>query len=122
MTKENRQRPLSIEEFFKIATMEQKDLLSDIYNNVQEEVEITKKINDIYKSIDQGLYSSDKGITICESEDDANVISLKLKEDLQTVRTRIGRLLKKAVNELKMENVGIIQRQYGNYVTESIQT
>lgn len=118
MTKENTGRLLSIEEFFKIATTEQKELLSDIYNGVQEEVEIAKKINDIYKSIDQGIYSNGKGITICESEDDANIISLKLKEELKTVRSRIGKLLKKAIDELEMENVGIVQRQYDNYVTE----
>lgn len=118
MTKENKQRPLSVEEFFKIATMEQKELLSNIYNNIQEEVELTKKIDNIYKCIDQGIYTNDKGITICESEDDANVISLKLKDDLKIVRERIGKLLKKAADELDMGNVGIIQRLYGNYVGE----
>lgn len=120
MTTENKHRPLSVEEFYKIATMEQKELLSEIYNNIQEEVEIAKKINNIYKSIGQGIYSDNGGVVICESEDDANVISLKLKEELKIVRERTGKLLKKAVDKLDMRNVGIIQRQYGNYVSELI--
>jgi len=118
MTTENKQHPLSVEEFYKIATMEQKELLSDIYNSIQEEADIAKKINNIYKSIDQGIYPNDRGVILCESEDDANVISLRLKEELKTVRERTGKLLKKAVDELDMRNVGVIQRQYGNYVTE----
>jgi hypothetical protein len=109
---------LSIEEFFPIATLEQKELLSDIYDNVQKEVAITKKINEIYGSIDDGIYFSDGGVTILESKDDADAISLGLKTDLKDVRSNIGELLKKAVNELHMEDVGMIQRQYSNYVEE----
>lgn len=116
MIPENNQRVLSIEEFYQIATLEQKELLSDIYDNVQKEVEIAKKINVIYESISKGVYSSDGGVTICESVDDADVISLGLKTELQEVRATIGKLLKKAVDKLHMGDVGMIQGQYGNYV------
>ena len=112
----NNQRTLSIEEFFPIATLEQKELLSEIYDEVQKEVAIAKKINVIYGSIDNGIYSSGEGITVCENGDDADVISLGPKMELKDVRENIGRLLKKAVDELHMEDVGMIQRQYGNYV------
>lgn len=116
MTEKHNERVLSIEEFFQIATLAQKELLSDIYDNVQEEVAISKKINAIYESTKNGIYSSGEGITICDSSDDADVISLGLKIELKEVRENIGRLLKKAVDELHMGNVGMIQRQYKNYV------
>lgn len=111
----NNQRTLSIEGFFPIATLAQKELLSDIYDGVQKEVAIAKKINAVYGSTDNGIYSSGEGITICENRDDADVISLGLKMELKEVRENIGKLLKKAVDELHMEDVGLIQRQYHNY-------
>lgn len=117
MTAKNEQRVLSIEEFFKIATLEQKELLSDLYDNIEKEIQMTKKINNIYGSIGQGICSTDHSVTVCESEDDANVISLRLKIELKEVRKNIGVLLKKAVDKFEMGNVGIIQRQYDNYVT-----
>jgi hypothetical protein len=107
---------LSIEEFSPIATLEQKELLSDIYDNIQKEVAIAKKINEIYGSIDDGIYFSDGGVAICENKDDADVMTLGLKTDLKEVRSNIGKLMKKAVNDLHMEDVGMIQRQYNNYV------
>ncbi len=115
MTIKDEQQTLSIDKFLKIATSKQKELLLEIYENVEEEKEIVKRIGDIYTSIGNGMYITEKGITICENEDDANVISLKLKTDLKIVRTNIGTLLKRAIEELQMRNVGIIQRQYNNY-------
>jgi len=117
---EDKQKTLSIEEFYSIATDEQKKLLSDLHDLVQKEIELAKKINNIYKSIENGIYSTGKGITLCEDSDDANVISLELKVELNDVREKIGTLLNKAVKELSMENVGLIQRQlinYKNYAT-----
>jgi hypothetical protein len=114
----NNRITLSIEEFFPIATLEQKELLSEIYDNVQKEVAIAKKINGIYGSIDEGIYFSDGGVTICESKDDADAISLGLKKELEDVRINIGKLLRKAVDDLHMEDVGMVQRQYHNYVKE----
>jgi hypothetical protein len=112
----NNRITLSIEEFFPIATLEQKELLSEIYDNVQKEVSIAKKINEIYGSIDECIHFSDGGVSVCENRDDADVISLGLKKELEDVRTNIGKLLKKAAKDLHMENVGMIQRQYSNYV------
>ena len=107
---------MSIEEFYKIATREQKELLSQLYDAAQKEMEIARKINSIYESISFCTYLTDQSVTICESNDDADVISLGQKIELSKVRSQIGALLKKAVDELSMGNVGMIRRQYDNYV------
>ena len=107
---------MSIEEFYKIATQEQKELLSQLYDAAQKEMEIARKINAIYESINYGTYSNDQSVTICESNDDADVISLGQKIELSKVRSQIGAIIKKAVDELSMGNVGVIRRQYDNYV------
>ncbi len=107
---------LSVCEFFEIATLEQKELLSELCESAEKEAMILKKINTIYESVRNGVYSSCGTVTVCESVDDANIISLEPKEELEKVRKDIGALLKKAVDELHMGNVGIIQRQYKNYV------
>ena len=109
---------LSIEEFCKIATVEQMTLMSDLYDLVQKELELAKKINAIYCSTDKGIYSTGEGITLCEDSDDANVISLELKVELKEIRQKIASLLSKAMNELSMGNVGLIQRQHENYIKE----
>ena len=41
---------------------------------------------------------------------------MESKRELVQVRKKIAELLKKAVNDLNMGDVGIIQRQYKNYV------
>ncbi len=112
---EDKQKTLSIEEFYSIATNEQKKLLSDLHDLVEKEVELAKKINNIYKSIENGIYSTEEGITLCEDSDDANVISAGIKSELNDTRRKIGTLLTKAANEFSMGNVGLIQRQLANY-------
>lgn len=107
---------IGIEEFLKTVSAEQKQLLFDLADLAEKERELSEKINKIYSSIDKGIYSDGKVITLCEDSDGANVISLGTKLELKDVRNKIARLLKKAVNELKMGEVGIIQRQYKNYV------
>ena len=117
---EDKQKTLSIEEFYSIATDEQKKLLSDLHDLVQQEVELAKKINNVYSSMENGIYSTGEGITLCEDSDDANVISSGFKMELKDIRRKIGTLLIKATKELSMDNVGLIQRQlanYKNYVT-----
>ncbi len=117
MNVENEQT-ISIEEFLKIATSEQKQLLLDLHDNAQKEYDIIKKIKNVYESVGVGVCHIDGGISICENEDDADIISLRLRMGLETIRENIGTLLKKAVYELEMRNVGIIQRQYNNYSTK----
>ena len=111
----DKQKTLSIEEFYSIATDEQKKILSDLHDLVQQEVEIAKKINNVYKSIENGIYSTEEGITLCEDSDDAHIISSRFKAELKDIRRKIGTLLNKAAKELSMENVGLIQRQLVNY-------
>jgi hypothetical protein len=69
----------------------------------------------IHGSTDRAIYIQDGGMSVCESIDDADVISLELKIELEDVRKNIGTLAIKAVRELNMGNI-VIQRQYGNYV------
>ncbi len=117
LEKEDNRPVLTIEEFLKVANAEQKKLLLDLYDLARKESDIVGKINGIYESIDKGTYYNDEGITICESRDDADVISLGLKVELKAVQVDVGRLLKKAIDKLDMGNVGMIRRQYKNYVT-----
>lgn len=110
---------IGIEEFMKTATPEQRRLLFDLSDLAEKEKDLADKINKIYSIVaDTGIYSDGKGITLCEDEDDAHIISLGHKTELKDVRDKIVMLLKKAVSELGMEDVGIIQRQYKNYVKE----
>lgn len=111
---------IEIEEFMKTATQEQRQLLFDLSDLAEKEKELADKINKIYSVAGKwpGIYSDGEGITLCENEDDANVISIGHKMELKDVRNKIVILLKKAVGELDMKDVGIIQRQYKNYVNE----
>lgn len=109
-----------LEEFLKTATQEQKQLLFDLHDLAEKERELSDKINKIYASAGSwpGIYSDGKTLTLCEDGDDANIISMEPKQELLQVRAKIAGLLKKAVKDLKMGDVGIIQRQYKNYVVE----
>lgn len=109
---------IGIEEFMRTATYEQKQILFDLSDLAEKEYELAKKINEIYSVANKwpGIYSDHDAITLCESEDDADVISLGKKLELKEIRSKMAILLKRAVNELNMGDVGIIQRQYGNYV------
>lgn len=107
---------IGIEEFLKTASAEQKKLLYDLADLAKKEQDLSEKINRVYSSVDKEIYSNDEGITLCENGDDANVISLGSKLELIDVRGNIAMLLKRAINELKMGDVGMIQRQYKNYV------
>ena len=112
----------TIEDFMKTATDEQKDLLFKIGETAEQEKKFADKINRIYGSISSGVYSPDGvGITVCEDEDDAMVISWEPREELERVKGQIKEYMKKAV-ELGMSNLGIIQRNYEHYVGESLPT
>lgn len=111
---------IGIKKFMEIATSEQIGLLSDLADLAEKEKDLADKITEIYSSANKWprIYSDGEGITLCEDEDDANVVSLRYKVELKEVRTKMATLFKKAVNELDMKDVGIIQRQYSNYVKE----
>lgn len=108
---------IPLEKFLEIATPEQKELLNKLYELAGTEKQIASEINNIYDSREDGVYVGDKGaITLYETEEDAMIVSMSSREKLAKVRSEISRLLISAVNELDMGNVGIIQRQYKNYV------
>lgn len=108
---------IPLEKFLETATHEQKKLLNELYELAGTEKQIAGEINNIYGSREDGFYIGDKGaITLCETEEDAMIVSMSSREKLAKVRSEISHLLVSAVNELDMGNVGIIQRQYKNYV------
>jgi len=111
---------IAIEDFMKTATAEQKDLLLKLGEAAKQEKKYVDKIKGIYDSIKSGVHSSDGCITLCEDEDDAMVISMRPRQELKRVREQVGTYMEKAV-ELGMGHLGIIQRNYEQYVGESLQ-
>lgn len=105
-----------LEEFLKTASTDQKKLLLDLQDMAEREQKLTEKIDNIVRSVDTGIYSNNTSITLCEDIDDIAAISAGPREELKIVRSQMANLLKKAVDELGMGDVGIIQRQYKNYV------
>ncbi len=105
-----------LEKFLEVATPEQKKLLNKLYELAMEEKDISNKISKIYDSRKSGVYSNKDGITVCETEEDAMIISADLRDELALVRSMIVSELKRAIDELEMRDVGIIQRQYKNYI------
>lgn len=112
--------PIGIEEFLKSATPEQKQLLFDLGDLAKKEHDFAEKINRICScpGKGQGIYDDGMAVTLCESDDDVAIISAGPRRDLKEVRSKIVNLLKKAIKDIGMGDVGIIQRQYKNYVTD----
>ena len=72
--------------------------------------------------MDSGGYSSDGlSVTVCEDKDDARIISLKSRQELQKIREQMKDYMTKAV-KLGMAHLGIIQRNYEHYVGEPLRT
>jgi hypothetical protein len=110
----------SLEEFLKSAKDNQKDLLYKLVEVAKKEDELCNRINQVYDSIKSGVYSPDGiGITVCEDEDDAKIISAKDREELERVRGMMKGYMIEAVN-IGMSNLGIIQRNYKEYVGREI--
>ena len=110
----------TIEDFMKTATGQQKDLLFKLSEIAEKERYCVGKINTIYNSTKSGVYSPDGvGITICEDDDDARVISMKPRQELKEIKEQIKMYMEKAV-ELGMKNLDFIQRNYETYVGEPL--
>ncbi len=110
----------AIEDFMKAATDEQKDLLSKLSETAKQEKKYADEIDRISSSIKSGTYSPDGfSVTLCEDEDDAIVISMGPRYKLKRVREQMKIYMKEAV-ELGMSHLGIIQKNYENYVGESL--
>lgn len=113
---------ISIEDFIKSATKEQKELLFKLSETAKQEKKLEDEINYIYNSIKSGTYSQNgHSITVCEDKDDASVISMKPREKLKGVKEQMKAYMEKAV-ELGMEDLGLIQRNYEHYVGKSLLT
>ena len=115
-------KELNVEEFLKDANDKQKGLLSKLVEISTKERELCGKINRVYASRGSGVHSPDGfSITICEDDDDAAIISAKDKEELEGVRRLMKGYMVEAVS-LGMGNLGIIRRNYKEYVGEDVPT
>lgn len=111
---------IGIEEFFKTATSQQKILMENLVKTAKEENELCKEINLINNSVKTGVYSPDgTSLTLCEDEDDALIISANPREKLKSIRNKMKNYMIEAVN-LNMGDIGIIARNYENYVGEPL--
>jgi hypothetical protein len=109
---------MDIESFMKTATADQKNVLFELARLAEQENDLATKINGIKSSMKSGIYSPDgASIALCEDEDDAMVISLGPRMELQKVRDSVKALMKEAV-ALGMKDVGIIARNYEHYTGE----
>ncbi len=111
--------PTSIEDFMKVATEEQKDLLFKLSETAEQEKEYAGKVNRVYGSITRGVYQDSSGVTLCEDGEDAFVISAGLRLKLERVREQMKSYMIKAI-DLRMGHLGIIQRNYEHYVGEPL--
>jgi hypothetical protein len=109
--------PITIEEFLKNASEEQKNTLVEISDLAEQEHTYTQKINTAIEAVNgKGVYSSDGvSLTLCEDEDDFAVITANDRMKLQRIRKRISEIYDRAIN-LGMGDLGIIQRHYEHYV------
>jgi hypothetical protein len=110
----------TIEDFMKTATEEQKGLLCNISDAAEQEQKCADEVNRIYSSMRSGLYSPDGyGVTVCEDEDDAMVISAGPRQKLGDAKKHLKEYMIEAV-KLGMGHLGFIQRNYEHYVGESL--
>jgi hypothetical protein len=113
---------VNIKDFLKNANDKQMGLLEKLTETAKKEDELCKKINAVYNSIPSGFYApAGCGIIPCESEDDAILISAKDQEELNGIKETMKGYMIEAVN-LGMGNLGIIQRNYKEYVGKDIPT
>lgn len=109
----------AIEDFIDTATEEQKELLFKLTDTVAEETKLVDKINGIYGSKKEGIYSEGGAVTLCENDEDAFLIAFKPKQELEKVREKIKGYMEKAI-ELGMGHLGLIQRNYEFYVKKPL--
>ena len=111
--------PTAIEDFMKTANEEQKNLLFKLSDTAEQEKKLVNKINRIYGSRKEGIYTEGGAVTVCEDDNDAFFIAFKPKEELKKVREQMKAYMEKAV-ELGMKHLGLIQRNYEFYVKEPL--
>ena len=109
----------SIEGFMETATDKQKDLLLQLSETAEQEKKCADEVNRIYGSTESGVCSSGGAVIPCEDEDDATVISMRPRQELQRAREQMKEYMEKAV-ELGMGHLGMIQRNYEHYVGKPV--
>jgi len=118
---------ITIPNFMKTATREQKELLFDLSELAEQEKNvrdtIEKKVAPHKKEAENASELTDgqyAGIIREDAQDYAMLATVNERRELNGIREKMKVLMIKAVKEYKMGNVGIIQRQYNHYVGEPI--
>ena len=110
---------LKVDEFRRIATKPQWNLLMQITEYAEQEERIVNRIGGtrVAARIGRGTVSAlgGLGVTVCEDDDDLRAIHGRDYTELERIRGEMKSCFLRAV-ELGMANVGIIARQYPNYV------
>lgn len=96
---------LTVEDFMKTASEEQKDLLFKMSDVAEEENQLIKKLNNIQTNASNFGFDSEY----------VTIASVKPKQELKEVKEKMKTYMEKAI-ELGMKNLGIIQRNYEHYV------
>lgn len=87
------------------------DVAKQLTGLVEKRDQLKLEIAHIFEAVNDGVYSSDGvGITVCETEDDACVISMGPRQRLKEVESEIKRQLKVAL-ELGMADVQLLSIQ-----------
>jgi len=117
------QKTLTVEDFLKTATPEQKDFLAEIGGLVEQEMTLIKAYNQkVAPHAKDAMNASElvDGQGAQSIRDDAgfyaHLATLDEQGKLKEVREKISNWLTRAVNEYGMANLGIVQRQYPHYV------
>ena len=113
---------LTLEQFMKIATQEQSQLLQELAGVARQEEQLAERISRIFQNAKpEEVYSPDRGHswTLLEDEDDAAVITMGSREELRRIRERMKGYFIRAA-EIGMKDVGFIQRNYEQYVGQPL--
>lgn len=119
---------LTLEEFEKIASSQQKQLLEKIIHLIHEEQEYVDLLNNARKPFVEAVYQEKSrwGFNFSQIADlvidqeiipSADKVTQPYQEKLSIIRTELSTYFKRAVQE-GLDNLGFIQRHYSNVVGE----
>ncbi len=100
-------------------TPEQAETIKKLNEAATKELELSGKIRNIYNSIRFGYYSNGTSKTVCETPEDAIMLSFGPKRELEKVRKDIREYLEETVS-LGLGHLNIIQRNYEIYVRKPL--
>ncbi len=93
---------VSLEKFLEIATPNQKEILFELLDKIEEDNNIQRKIDRMYSYLEGEIFPEIMGT----------------KEDFKIRKANIAKLLKMVVEEYEMGDVEIIKKHYKKYVDD----